>query len=82
MVCTGKETRLLDCDFPENFGIPGDAGPASDYDGDILSPEAAPATQALSEGVPPCRFPLTVACRRFEMTGTSHFAECVVFDLD
>ena len=84
MVCTGKEERLLDCDFPQNFGIdyeyerpeyeyanwPGSTHPA---------PEPAPleSAPAPAGGLPNggCsrsdRNRLAVICRRFEITGTA-----------
>lgn len=81
VVCTGKEERLLDCDFPQNFGIdyeyerpeyeyanwPGSTHPA---------PEPAPleSAPAPAGGLPNggCsrsdRNRLAVICRRFEIT--------------
>ena len=82
VVCTGKEERLLDCDFPEDFGV--------DYESDSYTPsfsanwpgpshaapESAPMENAPvpSGGLPSVtcdrdRDRLSVICRRFEVTG-------------
>ena len=69
VVCTGKEERLLDCDFPQDFGE--DYG--SDYYGFSYN-ENAPVP---SGGIPnfSCARDdnrrLGVICRRFEITGAS-----------
>ena len=60
VVCTGKEERLIDCTFPENFSAPSDA--------------ELPATPPIP-GIPGafCRSDDThrfsVVCRRFEING-------------
>ena len=66
VVCTGKEERLLDCDFPQDFGV--------DYDYSFYAggPEGAPAPGG---GLPNSNCAgndnerLGVICRRFEITG-------------
>lgn len=84
VVCTGKEDRLLDCRFPEDFG-----GNDGSYDN---SKGSAPADTGMAEGrdatVPPhsrglddagCTLnprgdnrQLAVICWRFEIKGVPH----------
>ena len=77
VVCTGKEERLLDCDFPQDFG--GDYNfYYSSYDYSFApgpAPEAVAVAPSPSNGLPGggCdsgdRNRLSVVCRRFEITG-------------
>ena len=83
VVCTGKEERLLDCDFPQDFGV--DYGsdsytPIDDYANwpgpSHAAPESAPMENAPapSGGLPSfiCDRDterLSVICRQFEITG-------------
>ena len=87
VVCTGKEERLLDCDFPQDFGADYGFG----YNGDDYTanrpgpshaePGAAPISVEIapepSGGIPNplCASGdgrrLGVICRRFEITGVS-----------
>ena len=83
VVCTGKEERLLDCDFPQNFGVDDGSDyytPIYDYanwpGSSHASPESAPMENAPapSGGLPSffCDTDserLSVICRRFEITG-------------
>ena len=77
VVCTGKEERLIDCHFPEEFG---NAVPA-DYDYSAATPTPLPASTAPAPDpgidVPGNLNDCTlidndvfgVVCRRFELTG-------------
>lgn len=73
VVCTGKEDRLLDCEFPENFNN-GDVSPY-DYGGrtgsaaDIPSSAPGPATGIASGCGESDAGYLAVVCRSFEVTG-------------
>ena len=85
VLCTGAEERLLDCGFPENFGIDYVYTPRSydDYLGynwpaaSHADPAPAPAENAPSpsNGLPRVgcnrgnRELFSVICRRFEITG-------------
>lgn len=67
VVCTGKEDRLIDCKFPQNFGSPVD-----DYGLPVVSDTPAPTpSPGLTRGS--CnsgdRQRFSVICRRFEITG-------------
>ena len=74
VVCLGKEERLLECAFPENFG----SAVESDLtDDDYLSQAAASPASTAAPGPGPglpgaCSFGISdfsVVCRRFEITG-------------
>ena len=86
MVCTGKEERLLECYFPENFGIFDEyTHPTYDYYNDNgPAPSHALPTPAPVENAPTpsnglarvgCdrgdTERLSVICRRFEITGAA-----------
>lgn len=62
-MCTGKEERLIDCSFPENFGSP------SDTDAPAQSPSRG-LSNALCVDDDGRRF--SVVCRRFEINGAGH----------
>lgn len=75
--CTGKENRLLDCDFPEEFGVDYDGDSAYDYNSEN-SPAPSHAELPSSSGLTGtgCSIGsnrdnnrLAVICRQFEMTG-------------
>ena len=78
MVCTGKEDRLIDCNFPEQFGN-ATAADASDYDDAVqpASPQSPASAPAPDPGVVTQGRDCTlldnsafgVICRRFELTG-------------
>ena len=82
VVCTGKEERLLDCDFPENFGIDYEYAMPTDEEHTVNLPAGArpapgPATsesaaaRAAGIGGRGCNDQdrLAVVCRLFEITG-------------
>lgn len=93
VVCTGKEGRLLDCIFPENF----DDGESEDYyyyyynENWPAPTHAAPAPAPRETAPPPSnginsgrcdddeRARLAVICRSFEITGMLH-RRCVPGD--
>ena len=66
VVCTGKEERLLDCDFPQDFGV--------DYDFSYFR-DGSEGGPAPGGGLPNSNCVrndnrrLGVICRRFEITG-------------
>ena len=72
VVCLGKEERLLDCDFPGNFGAPPEMYATDD---DYLTQAAASAAPAGAPGPGPGLGPslrvtdFSVVCRRFEIPG-------------
>jgi len=68
VTCTGKEDRLLDCDFPENFGV--DYEPASAPVATAPPPSSGLANSGCSSGTTPDNARLAVICRNFEITGT------------
>lgn len=78
-MCTGKEDRLLDCIFPQNFGD--DYTPVDDY-AHVYGPSPASVSDSVSTGAPPpgdglrsgrCDGSflnrLAVVCRSFEIAG-------------
>ena len=70
VVCTGKEERLLDCDFPQDFGA--DYGidyytPNNDYNANFPAP--APIVGLPSFDCDGDRMRFSVICRQFEITG-------------
>lgn len=73
--CTGKEERLLDCVFPQNFGVDYVYAPYDDY-GDYRAPPAVPPGTI---GLPNAGCDagdsgfLAVVCRRFEIPGAAFF---------
>lgn len=64
VACTGKEERLLDCVFPENFGD------------DKPPDERGPGAPSLGLASAPCDLNdnnrLAVICRRFEIPGVAY----------
>ena len=83
-MCTGKEERLLDCDFPEDFGEDDsssyDSSSYSEYElGPANAPQPTPMENAPASSGGQFSFScarsdngrLGVICRRFEMTGTA-----------
>ena len=73
MVCSGKEERLADCFFPENFGV-------SDADYDPAADESTPAS-GLGISNRDCNTNGSahwgVICRRFEITGATRAKKTV-----
>ena len=85
VVCTGKEERLLDCYFPEDFGLDDGSDyyytPTYDYNADSPAPsDAAPESAPMendpvqSGGLPSFYCDrdtrrFSVICRQFEITG-------------
>lgn len=73
MVCTGKEARLIDCYFPENFGA-GDGGNESiDSAADLAPPLSIGLSSRSCNAIIDQR--LSVICRRFEITGVQQVCE-------
>lgn len=64
VACTGKEERLLDCVFPENFGD------------NVRPDERGPGAPSLGLASAPCDLNdnnrLAVICRRFEIPGAAN----------
>ena len=96
VVCTGKEERLLDCFFPENFGIDYVNTPPTDYN-DYASIVQAPSSAVRAQGqtgtAPPpsnglereeCSSGdmrrLSVICRRFDIRGAYSCSSSVTDD--
>ena len=86
VVCTGKEEQLLDCSFPENFGIDYVYTPPTyDYYNEnwpapshaLPTPAPVENAPAPSNGLPGVGCDrgdterLSVICRRFEITGAA-----------
>ena len=69
VVCTGKEERLLDCDFPQDFG--------EDYSNNVYGGVDNASAPTPRGGLPSSGCArsdnrrLSVICRRFEITGTA-----------
>lgn len=70
MICTGKEERLLDCTFPQDFGEASASDYESytyDYEGNRVPDEAPLGTSGGCRRVESDR--LAVLCRKFEIPG-------------
>ena len=70
VVCTGKEERLLDCDFPEDF-VDDYGSPESALEDDAPAPSSGLRSRLCDSD----KDRLSVICRRFEITGEPYMTE-------